>query len=466
MRTNTQDIIEEVENLIHTEEYQKAWQVIHENGKSIMMTNPKLCLMGIFALKAISRHQEALAFAKKWLQKDPDNCEFLTIAGELSENLFRYEEALRYFKRVDRISPSDANRTRMMQEIRYKLKQLSRQEETTNDDEIKPVKNPTERTYWRYIILIAPALVTALFYFMSVGIDSKYPFALALLTICLYFFAVYPLEIEKIRTLKKHYYNEGKIHFITYLIIFFEIIVIAIAALQFSCDCFANKNGINALNITSGLGIEANNTFWTYIFFFLNASVIFLWLQTKELKELTYGLRRFYFKTSLFLGLFYSAYATHVANIESLIIIEHIDKITENLKLFKDDMIPFDGKGNFFNFSKFDLFNLSSWNPSTWINKDHYDQANYYWDNLKIIYPNITGVWDNIKDKNICELLDFYNKVVSSVANKFFTAPFNYLLLMLINFNIVVGFILSIYIISVVRIFSLFYTKKNYQTVR
>jgi len=453
MRINTQDILEEVESLIYTEEYQKAWQVIHENGESIMMSNPQLSLLGVFALNKMSKYQEALAFTKKWIQKDPENSAFLTIAGELSEKLSRYEEALRYFKRVDRISPSDANRSQVMQDIRDKLKQVARQEVTTNN-KTKSVKSPTERAYWRYIIWIAPALVTALFYFMSVGIDSKYPFALSLLTICLYFFAVYPLEIEKIRTLKKHYYNEGKIHFITYLIIFFEIIVIAIATLQFSCDCFANKNGINALNITSGLGIEATNNFWTYIFFFLNASVIFLWLQTKGLKELTYGLRRFYFKTSFVLGLFYSAYATHVANIESLIIIEHIDKITENLKLFKDDMIPFDGKGNFFNFSKFDLFNLSSWNPSTWINKDHYDQANYYWDNLKIIYPNIAGVWDNIKDKKICELLDFYNKVVSSVANKFFTAPFNYLLLMLINFNIVVGFVLSIYIISVVRIYS------------
>ena len=175
----------------------------------------------------------------------------------------------------------------------------------------------------------------------------------------------------------------------------------------------------------------------------------FLWLQTKGLKELTYGLRRFYFKTSLVLGLFYSAYATHVANIESLIIIDHIDKITENLKLFKEDMTLFDGKGSLVDFSVFNIFK-----PSTWINKYHYEQASYFWDHLKMVYPNIAGVWDNIRDKNICELLDFYNKVVSSVANKFFTAPFNYLLLMLINFNIVVGFVLSIYIISVVRIYS------------
>ena len=397
-------------------------------------------LQAIKNLIKAEKYEEALVCIGKELklregnyssEKSPENIQLLDMAAGLLNTLERYDQALNCLKKAESLSPiPNAKRTQWIQSIEAKLKQ------NTDRGGFSPVLDT------RYAIWIAPILIMALYYLIVVIINFEYPVLLALLTTCLYFYAVYPLEIEKIHTLKEHFYNQKKNYFTTYIMICCEVFVIAITALKFSCDCSNNQGIFELLKNTDNWKVDIINNLWIANFCFLYLCIIFLWVQTNGLTELKYGLRKFYFKTSLFIGLVFSAYTVYLANLESLSILKNVDGIFENLSLFKDDLFNL-------RWVKGELLNPSSWR----FNTDHFDNANDYWGNIKLLYPNLTEVWENSKSHKICELLDFFNKISNSVANKFFTTPFNYILLMIINFNIIVGFIFSIHIIAVVRVY-------------
>jgi hypothetical protein len=61
--------------------------------------------------------------------------------------------------------------------------------------------NNTLSEFVRYSIFISPILIVSVYYLIIIAINLYHPILLASLTIYLYFFAVYPLEIEKLRTL-------------------------------------------------------------------------------------------------------------------------------------------------------------------------------------------------------------------------------------------------------------------------
>lgn len=151
---------------------------------------------------------------------------------------------------------------------------------------------PPAMTASMRVALWTSPLAIALIYRVVI---AESPALFTLVTTALVFLAAYPLALDRQHFLSQVYYYQApkEVNWVAYLVVGIEVLFIALATYLFACDYFN----------------EPEEQAWVALGF-LYFTFGLLWMQTQGFSELKFGRRRFYFKTSLAVGLIYSALMT------------------------------------------------------------------------------------------------------------------------------------------------------------
>lgn len=282
--------------------------------------------------------------------------------------------------------------------------------------------NALQKRRATFVALWSYPLALAFLYRVIIG---ESPLFFTFVTTVLVFLAAYPIALDRQHFLSQVYYcrDPGEVNRITYLLVGLEVLFITLATYLFSCDYF---------NDTLSQG-------WVALIFLYGAFGL-LWMQTQGFSELKFGIRRFYFKTSIVVGIVYSALMMTMSY-------NDVNRIWNSFDLSRDriqEVYRYAGA-----FGKEDLMHpfqtLDTLNTKI-------DAAKNETLHLKDLVMENEDLLLRAESADLAAVLGLANKFTSLLMSRL-PEPLNIMMMVIVNINVAVGFMFSTHLLLILRIY-------------